>query len=78
MTNTFKVSSNEEKRGQMVDGKMSVVSQFYLTVENERGNIVFSWTAKTQEAAAADVAKFNEVKSDPVALKAFVAEIKSR
>jgi hypothetical protein len=75
----FKASMEVEKRGEMQEnGHMGVTERFNVLIENEKGHIVFSWTDKTREEAEKNIAKFNSVKNDTVALKLFVAEIKSR
>lgn len=75
----FKTKMEVEKRGEMQDsGQMGVTERFNVLIENEKGHIVFSWTDKTREEAEKNISRFNEVKNDTAALKAFVAEIKSR
>jgi hypothetical protein len=75
----FKASVEVEKRGETQEnGQMGVTERFNVLIENGKGHIVFSWTDKTREEAEKDIARFNSVKNDTVALKLFVAEIKGR
>ncbi len=75
----FTAKTEVEKRGEMQEnGQMGITERFNVLIENEKGRIVFSWQDKTRDEAEKNISKFNSVKNDTAALKAFVAEIKSR
>ena len=74
----YKLDMNIQKRGEMQeDGKMGVMETFYITVENEKGNILFSWVEHSQKAAESTMKQFKDVQNDKEALKALIAELKS-
>jgi hypothetical protein len=74
----FKISTDIEKRGEMVDEKMGVVERHNIHIENEKGHILFTWTVKTVEERDVAIAEFNKIKNNVEAIKSFVAEIKAK
>jgi hypothetical protein len=75
----FKITSDTEKRGEIINGKIGVVEMHNIHITNEKGQMLFTWTVKGSTAERdAEIAKFNAINSDAKAVRDFVSEIKAK